>query len=199
VAASATLAVNLLKRTRSGGAAEGATATRRRCGNCGGTGHNARPCQADAAEDSESRRNKWCATLQVGIMTSHGTNRTVFNFETERTRNVHTRSTERLPHPTPVPRQATRTSRPSNATPNHVPLRTRRGTRIRSRKDPQPTRQTTLPRVPGLMEGIPCHRRHMGTRDQPRQLSAKTQRVQKMVATEPARPLQLGTGQESNL
>jgi hypothetical protein len=54
VAASASLPAKAPKKARGGGAAEGATATQRRCGNCGGTGHNVRTCQADAAEDSES-------------------------------------------------------------------------------------------------------------------------------------------------
>jgi hypothetical protein len=55
VAASASLPAKAPKKARGGAAAaQGATATQRRCGNCGGTGHNVRTCQADAAEDSES-------------------------------------------------------------------------------------------------------------------------------------------------
>jgi hypothetical protein len=54
VAASAALVVNPLKRTRSSGPAEGAQPAQRRYGNCGQTGHNARTCQKDTAESSES-------------------------------------------------------------------------------------------------------------------------------------------------
>jgi hypothetical protein len=54
MAASAALVVSPLKRTRSSGPAEGAQPAQRRCGNCGQTGHNARTCQKDTAESSES-------------------------------------------------------------------------------------------------------------------------------------------------
>jgi hypothetical protein len=54
VAASASLPAKAPKKACGGAAAEGATATQRRCSNCGRTGHNARTCQAGAAEDSES-------------------------------------------------------------------------------------------------------------------------------------------------
>ena len=42
------------KKTRGGGGQEGAQSTVRRCGNCGGTGHNARTCQKDTEVSSES-------------------------------------------------------------------------------------------------------------------------------------------------
>jgi hypothetical protein len=54
VAASTALVANPPKKTCSGGAAEGAIMTQRRCSNCGGIGHNARTCQAGAVDDSES-------------------------------------------------------------------------------------------------------------------------------------------------
>jgi hypothetical protein len=42
------------KKARGGGASDGARPTQRRCGECGGTGHNARTCQAAEEESSES-------------------------------------------------------------------------------------------------------------------------------------------------
>jgi hypothetical protein len=54
VAASVSLPAKALKKERGGAAAEGAIAIQRRCSNCGRTGHNARTCQAGAAEDFES-------------------------------------------------------------------------------------------------------------------------------------------------
>jgi predicted amidohydrolase YtcJ len=44
VAASTALVANLSKKTRSSSAPERAPSTRRRCGTCGETGHNARTC-----------------------------------------------------------------------------------------------------------------------------------------------------------
>jgi hypothetical protein len=44
----------IAKRARSSSSQEQAQPGQRRCGNCGKTGHNARTCQKDAAEDSES-------------------------------------------------------------------------------------------------------------------------------------------------
>jgi hypothetical protein len=54
VAASTALVANPSKKTRSGSAPERAPSTRRRCGTCGETGHNARTCQKDTAVSSES-------------------------------------------------------------------------------------------------------------------------------------------------
>jgi hypothetical protein len=54
VAASTSLPANIRRKTRSSGAAEEIQSTQRRCSTCGGIGHNARTCQVDRAEDSES-------------------------------------------------------------------------------------------------------------------------------------------------
>ena len=54
VAAKAPVAAQLSKKTRGVGGQEEAQPTLRRCGNCGGTGHNARMCQKDTEISSES-------------------------------------------------------------------------------------------------------------------------------------------------
>ena len=54
VAATASVAPQRLKKARGGGGHETAQPALRRCGNCGGTGHNARRCQKDTEESSES-------------------------------------------------------------------------------------------------------------------------------------------------
>jgi hypothetical protein len=54
VAAEASVASERSKKARSGGDQERAQPALRRCGNCGGTGHNARTCKKDAEGDSES-------------------------------------------------------------------------------------------------------------------------------------------------
>jgi hypothetical protein len=54
VAAEASIAAERLKKTCGGGNQERAQPALRRCGNCRGTGHNARTCKKDAEEDSES-------------------------------------------------------------------------------------------------------------------------------------------------
>jgi hypothetical protein len=54
VAKSASTARTLSKKGSSRGSQEKTQPAQRRCGNCGETGHNARTCQKDAEEDSES-------------------------------------------------------------------------------------------------------------------------------------------------
>ena len=54
VAKSASTARTTSKKGGSRGSQERTQLAQRRCGNCGGTGHNARTCQKDAEEDSES-------------------------------------------------------------------------------------------------------------------------------------------------
>ena len=54
VAESASGSRTIAKRARGSGSQEQAQPGQRRCSNCGKTGHNARTCQKDAAEDSES-------------------------------------------------------------------------------------------------------------------------------------------------
>jgi hypothetical protein len=54
VAAAASVAPQQSKKARGGGDQERAQPALRRCSKCGGTGHNARTCQADTAEASES-------------------------------------------------------------------------------------------------------------------------------------------------
>jgi hypothetical protein len=54
VAESASTARTISKKARSSSNQERALPGQRRCSNCGKTGHNARTCQKDAAEDSES-------------------------------------------------------------------------------------------------------------------------------------------------
>lgn len=54
VAAEASIAAQPSKKTRGAGGQEGAQPALRRCGNCGGTGHNARTCQKDTETSSES-------------------------------------------------------------------------------------------------------------------------------------------------
>jgi len=54
VASGSLARVQQSKKARSRGASGKAQPTQRRCGQCGGTGHNARTCQVDAEEFSES-------------------------------------------------------------------------------------------------------------------------------------------------
>ncbi len=54
VAAEASAALQPSKKARSGGDQERAQPALRRCGNCGGTGHNARTCKKDIEISSES-------------------------------------------------------------------------------------------------------------------------------------------------
>jgi hypothetical protein len=54
VAAEASVAARRSKKARAGGDQEPAQPTLRRCGNCGGTGHNARTCKKDTKISSES-------------------------------------------------------------------------------------------------------------------------------------------------
>jgi hypothetical protein len=54
VAESASATRTIAKKARGSSSYERAQPGQRRCGNCGKTGHNARTCQKDAAEDSES-------------------------------------------------------------------------------------------------------------------------------------------------
>ena len=54
VAESAAIDGTVSKRARGSGGQERAQPAQRRCGNCGKTGHNARTCQNDIEEDSES-------------------------------------------------------------------------------------------------------------------------------------------------
>jgi hypothetical protein len=54
VAAEASVAANRSKKARSSGDQERAQPALRRCGNCGGTGHNARTCKKDTEASSES-------------------------------------------------------------------------------------------------------------------------------------------------
>ena len=53
VAAEASVAAERSKKARGGGDQERAQPALRRCGNCGGTGHNARTCQKDTEISSE--------------------------------------------------------------------------------------------------------------------------------------------------
>ena len=54
VAKSASAACTRSKKGGGRGSQERTQPAQRRCGNCGGTGHNARTCQKDADKDSES-------------------------------------------------------------------------------------------------------------------------------------------------
>jgi len=54
VAAEASIATERAKKARSSGDQERAQPALRRCGNCGGTGHNARTCTKDTSANSES-------------------------------------------------------------------------------------------------------------------------------------------------
>ena len=54
VAAEASAALQPSKKARSREGQDRAQQALRRCGNCGGAGHNARTCQADTAEASKS-------------------------------------------------------------------------------------------------------------------------------------------------
>jgi hypothetical protein len=54
VAVEASVAARRSKKARGGGDQERAQPTVQRCGNCGGTGHNARTCKKDIEVSSES-------------------------------------------------------------------------------------------------------------------------------------------------
>jgi hypothetical protein len=54
VAAEASIVTRRSKKARSGSDQERAQPTVRRCGNCGGAGHNARTCKKDTEISSES-------------------------------------------------------------------------------------------------------------------------------------------------
>jgi hypothetical protein len=54
VAAEASVAAGRSKKARSGSNQEPAQLALQRCGNCGGTGHNARTCKKDVEASSES-------------------------------------------------------------------------------------------------------------------------------------------------
>ena len=54
VAAKASAALQPSKKTRGGDGQDRAQPALQRCGNCGGTGHNARTCKKDTEESSES-------------------------------------------------------------------------------------------------------------------------------------------------
>jgi hypothetical protein len=69
VPVSAALVVNPPKKTSSSGPAERAQPAQRCCGNCGQTGHNARTCQKDAAESSETE-----ASTQYIFLSSSSSN-----------------------------------------------------------------------------------------------------------------------------
>jgi len=53
VAIAASVAAGRSKKARGGGDQERAQPTVRRCGNCGGTGHNARTCKKDTEVSSK--------------------------------------------------------------------------------------------------------------------------------------------------
>ena len=54
------MAARRSKKARGGGDQERAQPTVRRCGNCGGTGHNARTCRKDIEENSASELSSIC-------------------------------------------------------------------------------------------------------------------------------------------
>ena len=64
VAAEAPVAAGRSKKARSGGDQERAQPTVRRCGNCGGTRHNARTCKKDIKISSKSN----ASTMYVGSL-----------------------------------------------------------------------------------------------------------------------------------
>jgi hypothetical protein len=64
VAAEASVAAGRSKKARGSGDQERAQPTIRRCGNCGGTGHNARTCKKDAEISSESN----ASTTYIGSL-----------------------------------------------------------------------------------------------------------------------------------
>jgi hypothetical protein len=65
VAAEASMAARRSKKALGGGDQERAQPTVRRCGNCGGTGYNARMCKKDTEENSESELSSICTKLWV--------------------------------------------------------------------------------------------------------------------------------------
>jgi hypothetical protein len=65
VATAASVAAGRSKKARGGGDQERAQPTVRRCGNCGGTGHNARTCKKDTEDNSESELSSICTELWV--------------------------------------------------------------------------------------------------------------------------------------
>jgi hypothetical protein len=64
VAAEVSIAVKQSKKTRDSGDQERAQPAIRRCGNCGGTGHNARTCKSDIEISSESD----VSTMYIGSL-----------------------------------------------------------------------------------------------------------------------------------
>jgi hypothetical protein len=67
VVAEASVAIERSKKAR-GGFQERAQPAPRRCGNCGGTGHNARTCLKDAAKSSDSK----CTLAHLFLDSSSG-------------------------------------------------------------------------------------------------------------------------------
>jgi hypothetical protein len=64
VAAEASVAAGRSKKARGGGDQERAQPTVRRCGNCSGSGHNARTCKEDAEISLESD----ASTMYIGFL-----------------------------------------------------------------------------------------------------------------------------------
>jgi hypothetical protein len=65
VAAEASVAARRSKKARGGSDQERAQPSVRRCGNCSGTGHNARTCKKDTEENSELDLSSICTELWV--------------------------------------------------------------------------------------------------------------------------------------
>jgi hypothetical protein len=65
VATAASVAARRSKKARGGGDQERAQPTVRRCGNCGGTGHNSRTCKKDTGENSELELSSICTDQWV--------------------------------------------------------------------------------------------------------------------------------------
>jgi hypothetical protein len=66
VATATSVAAGRSKKARGSGDQERAQPTVRRCGNCGGTGHNARTCKKDTEDNSESELSSICTDQWVG-------------------------------------------------------------------------------------------------------------------------------------
>jgi hypothetical protein len=65
VATAASVAAGQSKKARGGGDQERAQPTVWRCGNCGGTGHNACMCKKDTEDNSESELSSICTDQWV--------------------------------------------------------------------------------------------------------------------------------------
>jgi hypothetical protein len=65
VATAASVAAGRSKKAPGGGDQERAQPTLRRCGNCGGTGHNSRTCKKDTEDDCESELSSICTDQWV--------------------------------------------------------------------------------------------------------------------------------------